>query len=554
MAKIKYAELVRALHLIEDNRQIDAEVVEEALKDAIAKAYRKHIGISDVEVRVEISKKGHIDAYHQYLVVEEVLDDELEISLEDAKKKDPKVELAGYIEEYIDITEFGRAAALQAKNVMKQKIREAEKVSVYNEYIDQLDDMVIGTIESVEEKFAVVNIGKTLALMPHSAQIPGEYYREGSRLRVIITEVNKETKGAQVLVSRASDYLVKRLFEKEVPEIYEGTVEIKAIAREAGDRCKMAVFSKDSNVDPIGACIGPRGVRVQAIIDEIKGEKIDIFEWSDNMGDLISNALSPAQVEAVFFSENMKNLVVAVDESQLSLAIGKKGKNARLAVKLTKRKIDIKTVQELEEAGIDISQKVFEFNVELEKEKREKASAHIKEMEQELQVESTNETSAIDLEVVVNEIDETKTVEEVIVEDTIVEETVVKEKVIEEKVIEEKVVEVEKEVVKAPVKKKKELKPRTGYVSKFEKIAGHSNRKQEPEPIPKKRKYKKDEEERRLRLKDLKKVENPTVKVEYSEEELEEIKRLADLQAQNTWIEEDVDFDEFSEYYDNVAK
>jgi len=542
MAKIKYAELVRALHLIEDNRQIDAEVVEEALKDAIAKAYRKHIGINDVEVRVEISKKGHIDAFHRYLVVEEVMDSELEISVEDAKKIDPKVELAGYIEEPVDITEFGRAAALQAKNVMKQKIREAEKVAVYNEYIDQLDDMVIGIIESVEEKFVVVNIGKTLALMPHSAQIPGEYYREGSRIRVIITEVNKETKGAQVLVSRSSDYLVKRLFEKEVPEIYEGTVEIKAIAREAGDRCKMAVYSKDPNVDPIGACIGPRGVRVQAIIDEIKGEKIDIFEWSDNMGDLIANALAPAQVEAVFFSENLKNLVVAVDESQLSLAIGKKGKNARLAVKLTKHKIDIKTVQELEESGIDIAQKVFEFTVELEKEKREKASAHIKELEEELSTEQVSDTLS----------------EETIEENVEVEpETEVIEDISKDEIIvETKKVEVEPEAVKeikpAPVKKKKELKPRTDYVSKFEKIAGHSNKKQEPEPVHKKRKYNKEEEERRLRLKDLKKVENPTVKVEYSEEELAEIKRLEELQAQNTWIEDEIDFEEFDEYYDDV--
>ncbi|UPU39676.1 transcription termination factor NusA [Erysipelothrix sp. Poltava] len=208
-------------------------------------------------------------------------------------------------------------------------------------------------VESVEEKFVVLNLGKSLAVMPRAAQIEGETYREGQTLKVVITDVNRDTKGAQILVSRADAMLVRRLFENEVPEIFEGQVEIKAIAREAGERTKIAVYSHDSDIDPIGACIGPRGSRVQAIIEELKGEKIDIFEWSDNMVELINNALAPAEVIAVYPNADNKGLVVIVDDNQLSLAIGKRGKNARLAVRLTKQRIDIKSVSEAEADGID---------------------------------------------------------------------------------------------------------------------------------------------------------------------------------------------------------
>ena len=258
------------------------------------------------------------------------------------------------VENEVNIAEMGRAAVVLAKNVMKQKIREAEKQAVYDEYCDKVEEMVMGTVETVEDKFVIVNIGKTMALMPKNQQIPNEKYVEGQRLRVVIAEVNKDTKGAQVLVSRGAATLVKRLFEKEVPEIYHGVIEIKAIAREAGERTKMAVYSNNENVDPIGACIGPRGQRVQVVIDELKGEKIDIFEWSDDVSELIKNALAPAEVLAVIPNEERKNgLLVVVADHQLSLAIGKKGKNARLAVKLTGSKIDIKSESDMKEKGID---------------------------------------------------------------------------------------------------------------------------------------------------------------------------------------------------------
>ncbi|MEG2801684.1 MAG: transcription termination factor NusA, partial [Longicatena sp.] len=352
---MKLKDFMAAMQAIESDRQLSKEVVVDALQEALAKAFRKHIEIPDALVRVDINDKtGNIKVYQQRLVVEEAEDDELEISLSGAKKINQDLELGALVEEEVSIADLGRAAVILAKNVMKQKIREAEKLVVYEEYCDKVEEMIFGTIESVEEKFCVVNIGKTLALMPKNQQIPNERYNDGQIIRVIISEVNKETKGAQVLVSRADATLVKRLFEKEVPEIYQGIIEIKAIAREAGERTKMAVYSHNENIDPIGACIGPRGQRVQVVIDELHGEKIDIFEWSEDVTELIKNALSPAEVLAVIPNEERRDgLLVVVPDNQLSLAIGKRGKNARLAVKLTNSKIDIKSESDIDAMGIN---------------------------------------------------------------------------------------------------------------------------------------------------------------------------------------------------------
>lgn len=352
---MKLKMFIDAMQAIENDRKLTKEIVVSALEEALIKAYRKHIEIPDALVRVDINENsGAIKVFQEREVVENVEDDEMEISLEDAQRISKKYQLGDLVDEEVNIQEFGRAAVILAKNVMKQKIREAEKQIVYEEYCDKVDEMIFGTIETVEEKFCIVNIGKTLAMMPKNQQMPNEKYHEGERIRVVISEVNKETKGAQVLVSRASPTLVKRLFEKEVPEIYQGIIEIKAIAREAGERTKMAVYSHNENIDPIGACIGPRGQRVQVIIDELHGEKIDIFEWSEDVSELIKNALSPAEVLAVIPSEEKKGgLLVIVADHQLSLAIGKRGKNARLAVKLTGRKIDIKAQSDVDAAGID---------------------------------------------------------------------------------------------------------------------------------------------------------------------------------------------------------
>ncbi|MBR5005405.1 MAG: transcription termination/antitermination protein NusA [Erysipelotrichaceae bacterium] len=532
--------IYRAMNQLEDNRKISKEIVVEALKEAMAKAYRKHIDIPDVQVRVDINEKsGEMKLYQLYTVVEEVEDDELEISLEEVKRLGLNLELGQQHEIQKPIDDLGRAAALLAKNVMKQKIREAEKQAVYDEYIDLLDEMVIGLVESVEEKFVVVNLGKTMALMPRAAQIPGEIYREGQNIRVVITECNKETKGAQVLVSRADAKLVKRLFEREVPEIYEGVVEIKAIAREAGERCKMAVYSSDPNVDPIGACIGPRGARVSAIIEELHGEKIDIFEWSENVQELIKNALAPAQVLGVIPSADKKSLLVIVEDNQLSLAIGKKGKNARLAVKLTGKKIDIKTRTDVEESGIDWKMAMIEFAAEQKRQAREKAAAKMME-EMAAKAEEVEET--------VEEVIET--VEEKI--ETVVEAVEEKVETVVETVIEkvEAVVETVKEAVqpKEDAEEKRVKKPvvkKDTYVSKFEKI--FDNKPAQTEAAPKRRKNKQDED-RKLRPAELKKDKDYEFKPIYSEEELEEIKRNEEVDEYEFY--DDIDYDEFDEFYD----
>ena len=532
--------IYRAMNQLEDNRKISKEIVIEALKEAMAKAYRKHIDIPDVQVRVDINEKnGEMKLFQQYTVVEEVEDDELEISLAEVKRMGLSLELGEFYEKQQPIDDLGRAAALLAKNVMKQKIREAEKQAVYDEYIDLLDEMVIGLIESVEEKFVVVNLGKTMALMPRAAQIPNEYYREGQNIRVVITECNKETKGAQVLVSRADAKLVKRLFEREVPEIYEGVVEIKAIAREAGERCKMAVYSSDPNVDPIGACIGPRGSRVSAIIEELHGEKIDIFEWSENVQELIKNALAPAQVLGVIPSADKKSLMVIVDDNQLSLAIGKKGKNARLAVKLTGKKIDIKTRTEVEENGIDWKLAMIEFAAEQQRLAREKAAAkRLEELasqaeEAEETVEEAVETIEETVENVVEAVEEK--VEEVV---ETVKETVAQVVETVKEAVEEKTEEPAKRVKKPVVKK-------DTYVSKFEKI--FDSKPAQSEAAPKRRKNKQDED-RKLRPAELKKDKDYEFKPIYSEEELEEIKRNEEVDEYEFY--DDIDYDEFDEFYD----
>jgi N utilization substance protein A len=566
-------ELLIAIKAIESERNISKDVVLSALQDALAKAYRKHIEIPDALVRVDIDEKtGEVNVYQQYSVVETVEDDELEVSLEMANRRNADLVVGDFYEEKVSIDDLGRAAALLAKNVMKQKIREAEKFSIYQEYIDKLDEMVIGQIESVEEKFIVVNLGKTLAMMPKAAQMPNERYVEGQKMRVVITEVNRETKGAQVLVSRADAKLVKRLFEREVPEIYQGIVEIKAIAREPGERTKMAVSSKRSDVDPIGACIGPRGQRVQVVIEELKGEKIDIFEWSENIPELIKNALSPAQILAVFPTEEKRGLMVVVDDNQLSLAIGKKGKNARLAVRLTGLKIDIKSRTDVEEKNIDWQGRFSDYLEELkvkDAEKRQKAlddetaaeNARLaeiaqKQAEQEAIRFAQNEaarTAREALEAAAKEA-AAKVVEIVETKPPVIEPVTEVVKPVEaavEKVVEkplEKAVEQPIEKKEPEKRVKREIKERKDYVSRFEKLASA------PKTVEKKkedfRKKRKEETEARINVAELLKTKDYDIKPTYSDEEWEEIRRLEEEEAKKTWIEDEIDFDEFDEYYD----
>ena len=574
--EIKYTQLLNAIRGVEDDKNVPENIVLEALTEAVAKAFKKDSELQDIEVKAEINKKSKtIDIYQYYNVVEEVEDDELEISLEDAKKLDSNAELGGQVREKKEITSMSRAAASLAKNVFRQKIREAEKVAVYNEYIDQKDEMVIGTVESVKDKFTLISLGKTVALLSKSAEIPHEKLTEGQSIRVVITDVQKETKGSQVLVSRADATLVKRLFEKEVPEIYQGIVEIKSIAREAGERTKMAVLSHNPDVDPIGSCIGPRGSRVQKIIDELHGEKIDIFQWNDDVTELVKNALAPAEIISVLPGQDDNSLLVIVSEDQLSLAIGKRGKNARLAVKLTGRKIDIKTRQELEDMGKDYDELLAQAEVmkkklaeEVKAKNVERQKAAAKE-EEEKRLAAIAKFRAENPDSIVDE-DEDYIPEEMMerVNDTIIDEIsnqpdeehedVVETPVVEtveETVVEEKPVIVEKTAEEKEASRKhanlEELAKKATYVSHFEKLVDSSKPKSTDSKYKKKKK--KEEEEYKVRNKDLEEQIKKNLLVAdnrpiYSEEELAEIEAQQESEAEKEY---DIDYDEYEEYYDD---
>lgn len=535
----KDVNLIKALRQISDDRNISETIIIDALKEALAKAYRNHIDIQDVEVRVEIDPNtGNIEVYHRHLVVEEVEDDEMEISLEDARKIRGDYQLGDYVDDLVDYKEFGRKAVVLAKNVMKQKTREAQKQAIYDEYCDHLGDLVNGIVETVEEKFVLVNIGSTLGLMPRVAQIPNETYKEGQPLKVVISNVSKETKGAQVLVSRADAEFVKRLFEKEVPEIYQGIIEIKAIARDAGERTKMAVYSHNENIDAIGACIGPKGQRVQVIIDELKGEKIDIFEWNDDITELIKNALAPAEVLAVIPNPEKRGLMVIVNEEQLSLAIGKKGKNARLAVKLTGQTIDIKSSSDVESMGIDWQTIAAEEAKRIEAEKAEKRAKEQAEHFKNIQAQNANE--------------------EIEFSDELLEDEVIEEDFIEEQEATKEIDEMEEAARLAKELKKNKsseelLEEKRSFVSKFEDFADSKKE----EVVTKKAKNKKTYVEEELGVDT--EIDEPTydpnqnnvLKPIYTEEELAEIEANERREAENDWINDDIDFDEYDEYYDN---
>lgn len=538
--KLKVEDLTVALQGIESSHRLTKEIVEEALKEALTKAYRKHIEIPDAYVRVDIAD-GQIHVYHERKVVEEVEDDELEISLEDAQKIKKYAKLDDMIDEEVDFTQFDRAAVVLAKNVIKQKIREAEKAIIYEEYCDKVDEMVLGTVETVEDKFIIVNIGKTLAMMKKSQQIPTEHYYEGQKLSVIISEVNKETKGAQVLVSRATPVFVRRLFEREVPEIYQGTIEIKAIARDPGERCKISVYSHNENIDPIGACIGPRGSRVQTIINELHGEKIDIFEWSDNISDLIKNALSPSDAIAVIPNENVKDgLLVVVPDNQLSLAIGKRGKNARLAVKLTNRKIDIKSESEMQELGIDYMAISKAMQEEYEAKKAQERAYKQQQRIDELKMSEEN-IENIDVADFSYDEDLDTTVTEDF-EAPLPNTTTLFEK--------EQAQQIDEMEEAARIAKEKRKEKSTSdvkeYTSKFEKLADAST-KQEATTTKHKKKA---EEVEEVKQEEKKKPSFEQMKPIYSEEELAEIEAQEIEEAESAW-DDDVDYEEYDEYYDD---
>ncbi len=276
----------------------------------------------------------------------------LEISLEEAQAINPFYKIGDVVETEADVEHIGRLAAIQTKQLFRQKIRETEKETLYNEFADKKDDIITGIVDRFEDKFAIVNSGKTGAFLALNQQIPGEKLKEGQHLKVYVCDVDRGTKGTHIVVSRTEPNFVKRLFELEVPEVFDGTVEIKAVSREPGERSKIAVYASNENIDPIGSCVGPKGSRVKNVVDELNGEMIDIIIWSNDPVEFISNALSPSEVKYVSINEKDHSALVIVPDDQLSLAIGKRGQNARLAVRLTGWKIDIKSVSEALENGL----------------------------------------------------------------------------------------------------------------------------------------------------------------------------------------------------------
>ncbi|MDS1029079.1 transcription termination factor NusA [Bacillota bacterium LX-D] len=352
------ADFIEALKDIEEEKGIEANILLDAIEAALISAYKKNFG-SLQNVRVSIDRvTGEIRVYARKNIVEEVQDSRVDISLEDARQINPNYEVGDVVEIEVTPREFGRIAAQTAKQVVVQRIREAERNIIYDEFVSREDDIVTGVVQRQELGNIFIDLGKVEALLAPPEQINGEQYNYNDRIKAYIVEVKKTTKGPQIMLSRTHPGLLKRLFELEVPEIHDGTVEIKAVAREAGSRSKIAVYSKDENIDPVGACVGPKGMRVQAIVNELKGEKIDIVKWSKDVAAYVANSLSPAKVLSVEVNEEQKVAMVVVPDYQLSLAIGKEGQNARLAAKLTNWKIDIKS--ESQAVGIEKEPDIFE--------------------------------------------------------------------------------------------------------------------------------------------------------------------------------------------------
>ncbi len=393
------AEFMQALNEIVKEKGIDKEVIFEAIESSLVSACKKNFGTSQ-NIKVVMDREtGNIDVYAQREVVEEVEDPQLQISLEEAHVLNPSYKLGDMVDFVVTPKNFGRISAQTAKQVVVQKFREAEREILYNQYITKEKEIVIGIVQRIEKKNVIVQIGKIDAILAPNEQIPGEQYKFMDRIKVYVVEVKQTTKGPQIYVSRTHPELVKRLFEQEVPEVFDGTVEIKSIAREAGSRTKIAVYSKDPNVDAVGACVGINGCRVNIIVSELGGEKIDIINWSEDPKEFIAAALSPSKVVAVAINPNEQSARIVVPDQQLSLAIGKEGQNARLSAKLTGWRIDIKSESQAYETGFITEDGNFpeeelekaEDDIELEDEITEADEAAVSETEDQETAETTEE-------------------------------------------------------------------------------------------------------------------------------------------------------------------
>ena len=532
-------EIVKAFQAFEEAKGLTAEDVAETLRDSLVQAYQKSMQpnnksmLSDVMARAEVNTEtGVVALYNIKNVVEDVQDDALEISLEDARETNPDIQIGDEYVIPVDITQFARATAMQVKLNLKQKIREKEKESIYNEYITKKDEIVTGIIEKVNEKSLLINLGRVVAVMPQVYYIPGEEYKAGDHIKVYIVDVTKESKKSPVVVSRSEPNFLRRLFEQEITEIYDGTVEIKSIAREAGDRSKVAVWSNNPNVDATGACIGPKGQRIQSISSQLLGEKIDVIQYNEIPELYVAEALKPANIYGLAVDKEFHSMVAVVPNEDFSLAIGKRGQNARLAVKLTGWKIDIKTVDDALRSNVkyrllsEIKREIAANTYGVE----DPNKAFVDEL-----IDSVITPDALE-----NDFD--------YVDEEIVEEVEVKEEtpVVEESIAEEKTVISKKDIY--------ETSSTYTYTSKIESsLEAQQNKNNDYAP---KRDYKK------LKDKEKEKEETPVVEETpvtptptknympvYSEEELRELEEL-EAEEEN-YYDDDVDYDDYDDYYDN---
>ena len=386
-------DFIEALRAIEKEKDIPLEVLIETVESALVTAYKKNFAtIGDVKVRVQSSKIG-FKVFCEKMVVEEVEDSHAEIELSGARKIDPDVAVGDFVELEVTPEDFGRIAAQTAKQVVMQRIREAERDRIFDEYSEKVGEVVTGIVQRREQRNVFVNIGKIEALLPASEQVPTEPYRFNDRIKVYILEVRRTPKGPQVIISRTHPSLIRRLFELEVPEIHDGIVTLKSVAREAGSRSKIAVSSSDDKVDPVGACVGHRGSRVQAVVNELYDEKIDIVRWHEDTSRFIGESLSPAKVVSVTIDEQAKSAFVIVPDNQLSLAIGKAGQNVRLAARLTGWRIDIRSEAQLARQALTLPEEAQAAEAVA----AEEPSAAEQPQEVAVEIEPTEEASQVEV-------------------------------------------------------------------------------------------------------------------------------------------------------------
>lgn len=549
---INAAEFLKALEEIEAQKGISKETTINALKEAMEKGFRKQLGGDDALVRVTIDPdKGTIEMVHIKNVVKEVEDDFLEISEEDAQAIDPKYKAGDEFIIPASVEDLKKATAMSVKSVLKQKFAEAEKSILYEAFKDKINTMITGKVEKIDERGATVNIGRTSVFLPRNQMIGDEKYNQGDYIKLYVADVASGSKGAHIVVSRANEGFLKCLFNEEIHEIYDGTITIKGIAREAGERSKVAVYSPDPNIDPAGACIGPNGSRIQKIVGQLGNgnakEKIDIIGYTENAGLFIMEALKPARVVGIALDEENKSATAVVKDDSLSLAIGKKGVNARLAVRLTGYKIDIKTETEAYEEGFAFQS--YEELAAIEMENKERALMEARAAN----YESNNPS-------VLPGLPEGYVApqERVYEEESNTELNEALEEVSEKEELETP--EVEKvEEVKAPVEEEAKEEPKeeikvvktTTSLEDLEKSLEQESNKQKAKSNQKKFSRKKKEEEEEEDSSTAISTSGPRMSI-YTEAELREMEE-EDAREQEE-EEEDVDYDEYDDYYDDDDK